>query len=60
MVEPVASIIARLAGRSDIIRLPVPIEMAIQQLRHLLAGLRSGSVYTLEQVQPVGLVAAAD
>jgi hypothetical protein len=61
MVESVESIIARLAGRPDISEPPVPIEMAIQQLRHVLAGLRSGGVvYTLEQVEPVRLVTAAD
>ncbi len=60
MVESVESIVARLAGQSDIREPSVPIEIAIQELRHLLAELRSGVVYTLEQVEPVRLVAAAD
>lgn len=63
MVESVPAITARLAGRPDMSEPPVPIERAIHELRHVLSGLRSGRtgiVQTLEQVQPVRLVAAAD
>jgi hypothetical protein len=60
MVESVESIVARLAGRPDISAPPVPIEQAIQELRRVLADLRSGVVQTLEEVEPVGLAAAAD
>ena len=63
MVESVPAIFARLAGQPGIGESLIPIETAIRDLRRVLAGLRSGrcgAVQTLKQVQPVGLVAAAD
>ena len=62
MVESVPAIIARLGGQPDTGTPLAPIETAILELRGVLAGLRSsrpGAVNAFEQVQPVGLVAAA-
>jgi hypothetical protein len=62
LVESLESILARMAGwkmEPDV----VPIEVAIRDLRCYLTGLRAGrccSIRTLEQVEPVGLLAAAD
>ena len=63
MVESVPAVLARLAGQPDIGEPLAPIETAIEELRRILSRLRSGrigTVHALEQVKPVGLVAAAD
>jgi hypothetical protein len=63
MVESVPAIIARLTGQPPTGEPLAPIETTIGDLRRLLSELRARRVdvvLTLEQIQPVRLVAAAD
>ncbi|HEX5164536.1 MAG TPA: glycosyltransferase [Thermomicrobiales bacterium] len=63
LVEPPGAILARLAGQRSPAGPLVPIETAIADLRRLLAPLRreqARSAITLEQIEPVRLLAAAD